>query len=135
MKTNNKGAVPIPYIIALLLGIAVVAILGYWFFVLGGQWGGEVTSETCRTRALTYCTGWQLVGYGYDDDTEEPDVRWFSEVYPECESYETTLYFSGKTNAETDKAACQTILTGGNGGTTTTTSSDTTTTSPPIPSP
>jgi len=128
MKANTKGAVPIPYIIALLLGIAVVAILGYWFFVLGGTWGGEVTAETCRTRALTYCTSWQMLGFPYDvDDTSQPPdiVDWFSNKFPECASYETTLGFSGKINAEDDRVACQTILSGGgNGGNGVTPTSD-----------
>ena len=94
----KKGAVPIPYIIALLLGIAVVAILGYWFFVLGGQWGGEVTLQRCRSKAVTYCTSWQATGYAATTDGD-PDVfggKWFSKTtatadtaYDErCEDYD-----------------------------------------------
>ena len=137
MGANEKGAVPIPYIVALLLGIAVVAILGYWFFVLGGQWGGEVTAETCKTRALTYCTSWQILGFPYDvDDTSQPPdiVGWFSDKYKECDSYKAGLGFSDNIDAEMDKRACETILTGGNGdnGGTTTTGSPTTT-SPTFP--
>ncbi len=107
----SKGAVPIPYIIALLLGIAVVAILGYWFFVLGGQWGGEVTLATCRTRAHTYCAGWQALAYAYDEDTGEPTVRWFSDNYPACNSYNAAIGFSEKDDADTDRTACENILT------------------------
>jgi hypothetical protein len=91
----KKGAVPIPYIIAMLLGIAVVAILGYWFFVLGGQWGGEVTLQRCRSKAVSYCTMWQ--GNGYATSGTDPDlggvtgVKWFSKTagaYDErCEDY------------------------------------------------
>ena len=113
----NKGAVPIPYIIALLLGIAVVAILGYWFFVLGGAIGGEVTLATCQTRAHTYCAGWQFLGYDYDSETDDPIVDWFSDNYPECTSYQTTLGFTG--GAATHIQACQRIL-GGESVTTTT---------------
>jgi len=76
----KKGAVPIPYIIALLLGIAVVAILGYWFFALGGQWGGEVTLQRCRTMAHTYCSSWKAVGYRADGD--DPSIGWFAEKFP-----------------------------------------------------
>lgn len=81
----KKGSVPIPYIIALLLGIAVVAILGYWFFVLGGQWGGEVTMQRCRSKAVTYCTTWQSNGYATTTDGD-PDLggvigaKWFSKT-------------------------------------------------------
>ena len=90
---RKKGAVPIPYIIALLLGIAVVSILGYWFFVLGGQWGMEVTLQRCNTRAMTYCTTWRTAAYGYDKNEEgsgtgKPNiVGWFfdkSTVHANC---------------------------------------------------
>jgi hypothetical protein len=40
-----RGEVPISYIIALILGVAVVAIIGYWFFVVQGQGGGEMTLD------------------------------------------------------------------------------------------
>jgi len=58
----NKG-VAIPYIIAVLLGIAVVAIIGYWFFFLGGSLGGEVSSADCQRKLVTFCSVWQLSGY------------------------------------------------------------------------
>ena len=105
----SKGAVPIPYIIALLLGIAVVAILGYWFFVLSGLWGGEATLQTCRANAHTYCAGWQALGYTEDDDGN-PSVGWFSDKYPACGSYNRALGFSEKDNADTDRDACESIL-------------------------
>jgi hypothetical protein len=78
----KKGAVPVPYIIALLLGIAVVAVLGYWFFVLGGQVGGEVTLQNCKSKATIYCNSWQTNGYAKTDD-DVPNVpligeQWFA---------------------------------------------------------
>ena len=98
---RRKGAVPIPYIIALLLGIAVVSILGYWFFVLGGQWGVEVTLQRCNTMAMTYCTTWRTAAYGYDktedeDGTGRPNiVGWFydkSQAHANCVGlYETSM--------------------------------------------
>ncbi len=81
----RKGAVPVPYIIALLLGIAVVAILGYWFFVLGGQLGGEVSQQSCTSKASIYCTTWQANGYATTED-DDPNVggligvKWFSKT-------------------------------------------------------
>jgi len=135
MKISKKGDVPIPYIIALILGIAIVAVIGYWFFVLSGLWGVQVSLENCQTRAHTYCSGWQLSGYGIRDvmcadnpDTPEdesknvcdtkPTVGWFEDQgdNSKCAPYLSTLGFSGKTSATTDKAACQTILGGGGGG-------------------
>ncbi len=110
---NEKGAVPVSYIIALLLGIAVIGITGYWFFFLGGEWGGEVTLSTCRSRAYTYCANWQAVGYSNAEDCE-PDVGWFDEKYPRCKQYDSALGFSNKILCEDNsypyRGACETII-------------------------
>ena len=58
----RKG-VAIPYIIAVLLGIAVIGIIGYWFFVLGGNLGTNVTTSSCQTKLTVYCTAWVAEGY------------------------------------------------------------------------
>lgn len=110
-----KGEVPIAYIIALLLGIAVVAILGYWFFVMGGQFGGGTTLEACKTKAYTYCANWQTKGYAYDGNGK-PDLsgpntgKEFGEAFPECLSNAGTLGFNGGD----DVGNCQRIV--GTGG-------------------
>ena len=107
MKT--KGAIPISYIVALLLGIAVIGIIGYWFFFLGGEIGGEVTLNTCRSRAYTYCASWQAIGYSKDSSTCEPDiVGWFSESYQRCISHEDDLGF--RTSCPGNQDACKIIL-------------------------
>lgn len=79
----SKAEVPISYIIALILGVAVVAIIGYWFFVVQGQGGGEMTLDRCRSSAYTYCNIWRDTGYR--TDTGVPDLgilnggrKWFS---------------------------------------------------------
>jgi len=59
----SKG-VAIPYIIAVLLGIAVIGIIGYWFFFLGGSLGGEVSAQDCTRKLVTYCSIWLGQGYG-----------------------------------------------------------------------
>lgn len=109
---KKKGAVPVPYIIALLLGIAVVAILGYWFFVLGGEWGGEVTIQRCRTRAHTLCSSWMTAGWSTVDvdGVDTPSVGWFVDKYPDCATFAPELGFSSGTSASTDQAACEEIL-------------------------
>ena len=121
----SKGAVPVPYIIALLLGIAVVAIIGYWFFVLSGQTGGEATLSTCNTRAYTYCAGWQVLGYTGDDNSG-PSVGWFSESHKECSAHLSNIGSIGfsyvmsdadQGNFQDDVDNCKGILgTGGSGG-------------------
>lgn len=105
-----KGAVPIPYIIALLLGIAIIAIIGYWFFVLSGQWGLETNLAQCKTKATTYCAIWSQTGYASDNDEPNFSLGWFSEQYPECTSYLSQLGFSDKSSASTDSQACESIM-------------------------
>ena len=79
----SKGEVPISYIIALILGIAVVAVLGYWFFVVQGQGGGEINLDQCRTKAFTYCSMYRDNGYTQTED-KVPSLgfiggsKWFS---------------------------------------------------------
>jgi len=58
-----KG-IAVPYIIAVLLGIAVIGIIGYWFFFLGGSLGGEVSAQDCNRKLITYCSLWLAQGYG-----------------------------------------------------------------------
>lgn len=99
---KDKGAVPIPYIIALLLGVAVVAILGYWFFVLGGQLGGDITLQKCRSNAQIYCNSWKLLGYRYDSENYVPSVGgYFMDKYPKCEQYAPTLGFTNRADQPT----------------------------------
>lgn len=62
----RKGAIPIEYIIAIILGIIVVGVLGYWFFVLGGRLPGQATETWCRARENQYCS--ELSQYGFDEN-------------------------------------------------------------------
>ena len=48
-------AVAIPYIIAILLGVGVIGLIGYWLFVSGGQFGGSAGTQQCRDAQLQYC--------------------------------------------------------------------------------
>ena len=106
---KKKGAVPVPYIIALLLGIAVVAILGYWFFVLGGARAEEMNLQKCTTRAHTYCSRWRTAGWALDN-AGDPTIGWFEDEYPRCEAFASQLGFSGRTNTATDQTACEEAL-------------------------
>ena len=46
---------PIPYIIALILGVIVIALLGYWLIFSGGK-GSKVGQEAeCRGRMVEWC--------------------------------------------------------------------------------
>lgn len=74
MKMRKMGAVPIPYIIALVLGIAVIALIAYWLFFSGGEFGGIITEKACEAKKMAYCnelksTGTQSKSFSADCDT------------------------------------------------------------------
>jgi len=58
-----KGALPVPHIVAILIGLAVVGLLGYWFFVLSGKFGSEAGEKECMTRIYTACARWREAGF------------------------------------------------------------------------
>lgn len=62
-------AVAVPYIIAILLGVGVIGLVGYWLFVSGGEFGGEATETSCRNDYLKWCTQqWAPKGYAETDE-------------------------------------------------------------------
>jgi len=116
IEMKNKGAVPIAYIIALLLGIAVIAVIGYWFFIVGGQLGGEVTITQCRARAQNYCNSWKVMSYGTDDVEEggvivssTPKLGWFSDRYLRCSDFEKELGFTPQV-ADNYETNCRNLI-------------------------
>ena len=123
---RKKGEIPISYIVALLLGIAVVAILLYWFFVLGGTVGGQVSAAQCRTMASTWCSGWQLRGYDFTCNPATcqnavPGVGWFDYPTGRCVVADKTAlglylapapYVPTSADATAFKTACTQIQAG-----------------------
>ncbi len=83
----RKG-VAIPYIIAVLLGIAVIGIIGYWFFFLGGSLGGEVSAQDCNRKLVTYCSIWLAQGYG----GTSPGVGTWDEYAVGCSKLDPVKY-------------------------------------------
>jgi hypothetical protein len=63
-----KGALPVPYIVALIIAIIVIAVLIYWFFIISGKPWEEFRKDQCTARAVAYCTTWAPTGYAYDED-------------------------------------------------------------------
>ena len=47
--------VAIPYIIALIIGVIVIAVLGYWFISSGGKGSNIGTEAECTARKTEYC--------------------------------------------------------------------------------
>jgi len=61
MKT--KGALPVPYIVALIIAILVIAVLIYYFLIIAPGPGNELDVQKCNARAVTYCASWAASGY------------------------------------------------------------------------
>jgi len=64
-----KGAIPLPYIIAIIFGIIIIAIIGYWFFTTSGGVGGSSQQAACQSAALQFCLDWIRSG------SESPELR------------------------------------------------------------
>lgn len=50
-----RKAVAIPYVIALVLGIAVIGLIGFWFVSSGGKFGGQNSKTVCDNKFLQWC--------------------------------------------------------------------------------
>jgi len=116
-----KGEIPIGYIIALVLGVAVVAILGYWFLLVQGAGGTQMSDIECKNKAFMYCTMWSANGYDINTGTQTPSLSvinggdmWFAKTgvsnnyAPGCMSF--TLLQGAPTAM---KSACMNNVLGG----------------------
>lgn len=77
-----KKGVAIPYIIAIILGVAVIGLVGYWLFFSGGQLGKGVATQQCRADFREACTEWANTGYVADS----PTYKGVFQVGSDCES-------------------------------------------------
>ena len=96
----SKGALPVPHIIAILLGIIVVALLGYWFYTTGGSFSGAASETACRGKLLQYCTFWSGNGY---KDKPIGFTEGFYVVNKDCEAHKSKI-------GEDTKDTCQKLL-------------------------
>lgn len=55
MIIMRKAAMPIPYIITLIIGVLVVAVLAYWFISSGGKASGIGKEAECTARKGEFC--------------------------------------------------------------------------------
>lgn len=62
-------AVAVPYVIALILGVAVIGLVGYWFATSGGKFGGQSSKTICDNKFLQYCVINPSSDYNTFDDT------------------------------------------------------------------
>jgi hypothetical protein len=71
-----KGSLPLPYIVALILGIAVIVIILFMFFTQSGVFTAAVDEKFCDARCLEFklkCA-------------TNPALTWstFNAKYPKC---------------------------------------------------
>lgn len=69
-----QKAVAIPYIIALVLGIAVIGLVGFWFFKTGGKFGSQSLEVECQAKVFSYCLAWQSKSACDNDDRPALEV-------------------------------------------------------------
>lgn len=53
----SRSGVAVPYIIAILLGVAVIGLVGYWFISQEGTAIKTGTQAECATLKFNYCKG------------------------------------------------------------------------------
>ncbi len=68
--TSKKGAIPIPYIVALVLAVILLSILAYWVFSSSGEFNKNMSEQSCRAKKLAYCSAWKLNLW---DDEKKPN--------------------------------------------------------------
>ena len=78
-----KGDIPVTYIVAIMIGIVVIAVLVYWLISSSGSGGAVISSGECKARMLSYCLENQ-VGLGQWTDKDK-QVCGFEESKIECQ--------------------------------------------------
>lgn len=51
-----RKAVAVPYVIALILGVAVIALIGIWFVMSGGKFTTQSLETSCQSKAVQSCS-------------------------------------------------------------------------------
>lgn len=73
-----KAAMPVPYIIALIIGVIVVAVLAYWFISSGTKGSNIGTEAECSARKVEFCAtklSEKLTKARECDDNSWPDTE------------------------------------------------------------
>ena len=70
---------PIPYIIALVLGIVVLGLLAYWLYTGGVGFDKIISESTCRAKLGFYCNSWKINTF---DEKKKPNNQDFSKACP-----------------------------------------------------
>ena len=62
MRIGRRGAIPIPYIIAIIFGVVVLALVTYWLFFTESEFGNIVKEKICEGKMNRYCSDWRFSG-------------------------------------------------------------------------
>lgn len=84
----SKAELPVSHIVAMVLGVIVLALLGYLVYTNFIAATGAVSEETCRSQFLQYCTFWSITGY------KEKPIGYKSGFYAvkeRCDKYKSTI--------------------------------------------
>lgn len=70
-----KAAIPISYIVALVLGVAVIGLLGYFFVFQSGKTTETGNKAECDAKVASYCLQWKNLGGKDGKPTWSPDPK------------------------------------------------------------
>ena len=62
-EMNSKGAVPVPYIIALILGAMVLGFITYSLFYSNSEFSKSMRERKCEYQKVMYCNLQDRSGY------------------------------------------------------------------------
>lgn len=69
----KKGALPVPYIVAILIALVVIVLLLYWLYYVGFiKFNPQIDRAACESKRIPYCTAWAASNYATDQKTGEP---------------------------------------------------------------
>ena len=75
----RKGAIPVPYIVAIIFAIVVISLIAYMFFTHTGIFSGTTHKKYCEAKKLQYCWDWSQAG-----KSNPPKGGW-SSYEPTCQ--------------------------------------------------
>jgi len=52
----SKGAIPVPYLIAIIFAVVIIGFIGYYFYTELAIFGGKLSESQCLTKRITFCT-------------------------------------------------------------------------------
>lgn len=79
----TKGYLPVPYIVALIFAVAVIALIAYMFFTQSGLFSGTASKTHCSAKYFEFCLAWSRIKF----DTAKPPDGGFDSYASECKIY------------------------------------------------